>query len=184
MLDDELRLGRVHEGTLHAYHILALIEEHIPATDQLVGSWRIEHGAGVDHGEDLEGNTRWEVRLDEPGDDIGRRALRGDDHVYPRGARLLRQTGDGLLHLLANGHHQIGELVHDEHDVGHQLVPIQAAKLARAYLLVVLLDVAHGAACRLELAVAVVHLDAERIERSHHPTHVGDDSLVGVGQLG
>ena len=104
--------------------------------------------------------------------------------MYACGTRLLGQTGDGLLHLLADGHHQIGELVHDEHDVGHQLVPLQAAELARAYLLVVLLDIAHGAACRLELAIAVVHLDAERIERSHHSTHVGDDRLVGVGQLG
>jgi hypothetical protein len=32
--------------------------------------------------------------------------------------RLLGDTGDKLLHLLADDHHHVGKLVHHHHDVG------------------------------------------------------------------
>ena len=39
----------------------------------------------------------------------------------PDGARLLRQAGDQLLDLLADDHHQVGQLVDDDDDVGQPL---------------------------------------------------------------
>ena len=35
-----------------------------------------------------------------------------------RGAGLLGQAGDMLFHLASGHHHQVGQLVHDDHDVG------------------------------------------------------------------
>ena len=102
----------------------------------------------------------------------------------PCGTCLLRQAGDGLLDLLAYGHHQVGELVDDEHDVGEDLVSVDALEGTGADLLVVLTDVAHGAPCSLQEAVAVVHLDAEGVQRRHDLGHVGDDSTLGIGELG
>ena len=52
---------------------------------------------------------------------------------------------------------------------------------ARSDLLVVLTDVAHGAPCSLQEAVAVVHLDTEGVQRRHDLGHVGDDSALGIG---
>ena len=54
-----------------------------------------------------------EVRLDEAGDDVHRRALRREDEVDADGARLLRQHGERRLHLALHRHHQVGQLVHD-----------------------------------------------------------------------
>ena len=51
--------------------------------------------------------------------------LRGQDQVDAGGARLLRQARDQLLDLLADDHHQVGQLVDDHHDVA-------AASLAAA----------------------------------------------------
>ena len=99
------------------------------------------------------------------------------------GTCLLCQTGDRLLHLLAYGHHEVGELVHDQYDVGQELVPVDAAELPGAYLLVVLLDVAYRTPRILEQVVAVVHLHTEGVEGSDDTLHVGDDRLVGIGEL-
>ena len=42
------------------------------------------------------------------------------------GARLLRQAGDRLLDLAPDRHHQVGELVDDDHDA-RQVAVLQAA---------------------------------------------------------
>jgi hypothetical protein len=47
--------------------------------------------------------------------------LRGQDQVDAGGARLLRQPGDQLLDLLADHHHQVGELVDHDDDVRQAL---------------------------------------------------------------
>ena len=64
----------------------------------------------------LEGDARRNVRLDEAGDHVDRRTLRGEDQVDAGRARLLREARDQLLDLLAGDHHQVGELVDHDHD--------------------------------------------------------------------
>ena len=68
-----------------------------------------------------EGDAARDVRLDHAGDDVRARRLRGDDHVDAGGARLLRDAGDGALHIGRRGLHQIRELVHDDDDEGHAI---------------------------------------------------------------
>ena len=62
-------------------------------------------------------------------------------------------------------------------------MPVDATELPGAYLLVVLLDVAHRTPRILEQVVTVVHLHAEGVEGSDDTLHVGDDRLVSVGEL-
>ena len=45
--------------------------------------------------------------------------MRRQDQVNAGGARFLGQTGDELLDFFAGDHHQVGEFVDDDHDVGH-----------------------------------------------------------------
>jgi hypothetical protein len=68
--------------------------------------------------DDLEGDAGRDVGLDQAGDHIHAGALRGEDQVDARGARLLRQARDELLDLLADHHHQVGQFVDHDDDVG------------------------------------------------------------------
>jgi hypothetical protein len=62
-----------------------------------------------------------DVGLDQAGDHVHRRPLGGQDQVDAGRARLLGQAGDQLLDLLADHHHQVGQLVDDDDDVGQAL---------------------------------------------------------------
>ena len=55
-----------------------------------------------------------DVGLDQSGDDIHRRPLRGEHQVNSRRPRLLRDPGDELIDLLPDDHHQVRELVDDD----------------------------------------------------------------------
>jgi hypothetical protein len=63
----------------------------------------------VDLARHLEGDAGRDVGLDQAGDHVHRRPLRGQDQVDAGGARLLRQARDQLLDLLADDHHHVGE---------------------------------------------------------------------------
>ena len=80
---------------------------------------------------DLEGDARRDVGLDQAGDHVDRRALRGQDQVDAGGARLLRQARDQLLDLLADHHHQVGELVDDHHDQRQGLERLRVVRRER-----------------------------------------------------
>src|SRR5205807_7069726 len=54
--------------------------------------------ARIDLGGHLERDTRRDVGLDEPGNHVHRRPLRGEHQVDPGGACLLRQPCDQLFH--------------------------------------------------------------------------------------
>ena len=95
--------------------------EHVALAEQLLGALLAEDGAAVDLRGDLEGDAGREVRLDRAGDDVDRRALRGEDDVDAGGARHLREALDRAFDVLAGDHHQVGHLVDDDDDVGQRL---------------------------------------------------------------
>ena len=101
----------------HRHAAAGLQVEHVALAQQGLGAHLVENGSGIDLGRDLEGDARGNVGLDQAGDDIDRRALGGQDQVDAGGARLLGQTGDQLLDFFADHHHQIGQLVDDNHDL-------------------------------------------------------------------
>ena len=138
----------------------------------------------------LERDAGRDIRLDQAGDHVHRRALGGQDQVHAGGARLLRQAGDQLLHLLADDHHHVGEFVDDDDDVRQRLQrfggqvrhlrvrPEQrieqrlAGVLGVAHLLVEAAEVAH--ADRGHQLVATLHLGHAPAQGIGGLLHVGD----------
>ena len=179
---DGLHFGRVDEAALQANQVIARRQQHVTAADELVGPASVEDGPAVDLRGHAEGHAAGEVGLDGAGDDVDRRALRGDDQVNADGPRQLRQTCNGHLHLLARRHDQVGKLVDDEHDVRQVAVAVLRIQLAPDKLGVVLLEVA--ALGILEQLVPLVHFEAQRLDGPDHLAVVGDDRLFAVRQLG
>ena len=72
-----------------------------------------------------------DVGLDDAGDDVHARPLRGDDEVDADGAGLLGDAGDRLLDVAGRHHHQVVELVDDDDDVRQPLDTSTVAARAR-----------------------------------------------------
>src|ERR1035437_3840065 len=95
--------------------------EQVAFAQQLVGTHRVENGARVHLGRDLERDAGGDVRLDDAGDDIHARPLGGDDAMDPRGACHLGDARDGHLDVGRRYEHQVGQLVNDHHDIAELL---------------------------------------------------------------
>ena len=91
--------------------------QHVAASQQSLCAGRVENDARVDRRGHREGDARREVGLDQAGDHIHAGPLRGDDQMNAGGARHLRQTADRLFRFVGSQHHQVGQLVDDDHDV-------------------------------------------------------------------
>ena len=85
--------------------------QHVTVTQQCLCPHLIENRARIHLRRNLKRDTARNVGLDEAGDDIDRWALRRQDQMNARRAGLLRQPCDQLLDLLADDHHEIGELI-------------------------------------------------------------------------
>ncbi len=96
-------------------------EEHVAHAQELVGADGVDDDPGVDLGRDAEGDAAGEVVLDRAGDDVDRRPLGGHDEVDADGPGQLGQPADEELDLLGADHHQLGQLVDDDDDVGEGL---------------------------------------------------------------
>ena len=93
-------------------------EQHVAVAQQAFGAHFIQHDAAVGAAGDLEGDPGRQVGLDQAGDDVDGRFLRGEDQVDADGATLLRQANNVLFDFLAGRHHQVGHFVGDDHDEG------------------------------------------------------------------
>ena len=89
--------------------------QHIAVTQQRFGAHLIKNSARINPRRHLKGNARRNIGLDESGNYINGWALCRQNQVNARGARLLRQARDQFLHFLADDHHQIGQLIDDNH---------------------------------------------------------------------
>ncbi len=112
----------------------------------------------------LERDARRDVRLDQAGDDVDRRPLRREDHVHAGGARLLREARDQLLDLLADAHHQVGELVDDDDDERQRLGSGASASPRR---LGTALGVSNGSRIGLPASIASLTLRLKPREVAH-----------------
>ena len=121
---DALNLWRIDKGTLYTDGFSTIAIEHITTTDKLVGTCLVEDGHRVDAGTHTEGDTSWEVSFDITGDDLGRRSLCGDDHVYTHGTCQLSDTCNRLLDLFSSGHDQVTKLIDDHHDIWHVFMSV------------------------------------------------------------
>ena len=121
--------------------------------------------------------SRGDVRLDETGDDVHRRPLRGEHQVDAGRARELRDAHDRVLDVTRGDHHQVGELVddHEQIRVGlqHPLAALGRLHLAAAHGLVEVVDV--PVPVRRQVVVPKIHLSYDPLERLGGPLRVGDD---------
>ena len=113
------------------------------------------------------------LALIRPGDDVDRRALGRQHHVDADGARLLGQAHDRVLDVLALAHHQVGQLVDDDDDVGHAVRRIDARLVEGP-------DVARGGAG--QAPVAALHLVDRPVQRGLGLLGLGDDRHEQVGR--
>ena len=77
----------------------------------------VEDDPAVGERRDREGEPGGDVRLDDPGDDVDRRSLGGDDEVDPDRPRHLGDPADRLLDVAGGHHHEVVQLVDDDEDV-------------------------------------------------------------------
>lgn len=79
-----------------------------------------------------------DVGLHKAGDDIGGRALRGNNEVHTGSAAHLGDAADALFHLFGGGHHKVGQLVDHDDNTRYR-------RLAEAGLVgIVALEIAHA----------------------------------------
>ena len=105
--------------------------EHIAFAEQAFGAVGIDDGARVDLGGEAEAHAGGDVGLDEAGDDVDAGPLRGEHQVDADGAGHLGEAGDGLFDVGAVEHHQVGELVDDDDDVGQRLLVLRLRRGTR-----------------------------------------------------
>ena len=145
-------------------------EQHVALAEQAFGARLVEDDAAVDPLVTAKA-MREGVGLISPVTTSVLGALGGEDEVNARGAPSAPAGRFGVRRP-RRGHHQVGHLVDDQHDVGQRLgcaAPVRS--LGRQ--LVVAGDVAHASLA--EEAVAVIHLQHQPGQRFHHLVHVGDD---------
>jgi hypothetical protein len=89
-----------------------------------------------------------EVRLDDAGEHVHRRALRRQHEMDADGARHLRQRAIGSSHLRPHRKHEVGQLVDEDHDVrqlGQGLAVLPGGRARAVDLSLKPLDVARPA---------------------------------------
>jgi hypothetical protein len=173
-----------HEGTVHrsGAAVPGAMKSMSPWPSRLSAPLLVEDGARIHLGRDLESDAAGNVGLDEAGDDIHRRPLRGDDHVDAGRTRLLCEAGDQFLDLLADHHHHVGELVDDDDDVRHGLRELGAGRPSAVNTRERVRDGRRPSPARCD--PAVVAADVAHAERRHQlvaTLHFRHAPAQGVG---
>ena len=105
---------------------------------------------------DGKGNPARHICLDEAGHNVHGRALRSDDQMDTDGPRFGRQATDRRFHVVGRKHHEIGQLVNDQHEIGQRRRAGLVAVNMVGERVIVGLDIA--VAGILEQAIAALHL--------------------------
>ncbi|SAJ34031.1 Uncharacterised protein [Enterobacter cloacae] len=104
--------------------------EHITHPQQRLCTALVKDSTRVNFTRHGKRDTGRDVCLNKTGDNVYGRTLRCQHQVDARRTRFLCQTRNQLFHFLANGHHQVGELIHQHHDVRqffqHRMLGIHA----------------------------------------------------------
>ena len=170
-----------HKSTLYADRLgyTLRIVEHIALAQQLLCAHCIQYRPGVHTAGYRKCDTRRYVCLDNAGDDIDRRSLRRDHQMYACGSCQLRYPADGILHLVLGYHHEIRQLVYDDHYLRHLLIRQIGALIHTLavlqellYMLIIARYIADSLA--LEHLVALHHLLNSPVESSRRLLGISD----------
>ena len=147
-------------------------EQHIAVSKQVLRAVHIQNDARIERRGDRERDARGNVRLDHAGDDIRPRCLRCDNQVNARGAAQLRNPADGVLHLVLARHHEVGQFVDDDDQLGADLL---ALFLQQPVIGVDFLDIRVG-----EFLIALEHLVDDPVQHARRLFGVGHDRCFHV----
>src|SRR4051794_5149879 len=87
----------------------------------MLSAHRVEHGPRVNSCCYAEADTRREVGFYESGDYVDTGPLGSEYEVHTYRSRHLCQASDAFFHVAALEHHQVGELVDEDQNVGKRL---------------------------------------------------------------
>ena len=117
------------------------------------------------------------LALIRPGHDVDRRALRREHQVDAGGPGQLGDADDRVLDVARRDHHQVGELVDDDQQIGvrrqHALAPRRHLDRAGSHGLVEVVDVAEAEVG--QVVVPLVHLADHPLQRLGRLLRAGDD---------
>ena len=163
--------------------------QEVALADELLGAGLVEDDARVGEARDREREAARHVGLDHTGDHVDRRTLRRDHEVDADGARHLRDAADARLDVARRDHHQVVELVDDDHDERQPLVALAGDRVGvvgRRQLAAVERGVVAGDVADADLGehlVAHVHLAYGPVERVRRLLRVRDDRREEVRQV-
>ena len=161
----------------HRIRVVHGLVKHVATAKELFGTGMVHHRAGVNLRCHLEADTRRQVRLDDPRNDLHGRALRGKHQVDAHGTSLSRQASYGLFNFLAGDHHEVRHFVDNHDDKRHAVAAIFFRNFIRQFtrfkLCVKAADVTH--LCRCQDFRTAVHFVAEPLERLDSNFRLRDD---------
>lgn len=162
MIHDTLDLFCLDENSLETSrrHRACREIQHITTTEEILCPDLIENGSRIDIRCDSEGNTGWDICLDESRDDIDGWSLGREDEVESDGSSLLSNSCDSSFDfLLVPTHHEVSELIDDDNDHGHSILGSDFC--------IVFFEVA----------------DTHRLHCAISSLHLGDSPLQGIERL-
>src|SRR5919204_1700208 len=106
LLDDQRDLFLAHVGALQPLQARSAerLEEHVALAEEALGTRLVEDDARVGLARDGESDPARDVRLDHSRDHVDRRPLCRQYEVDADRPGLLRQSDDGVLHILGRDH--------------------------------------------------------------------------------
>ena len=97
-------------------------EEHIALAEQVLRAAHVNDRPRVSHRGQRERHSGRDVGLDRAGEHVDGRSLCRQHQMDADSSGHLRQAHDVLLHFLLRGHHQVGKLINDDHDMRHAVL--------------------------------------------------------------
>ena len=150
-------------------------KQHITAPQQLLSAAHIQNRPRIHLRRDGQGNPAWNIRLNQPGNNIHRGPLRGNHQMHSSGTGHLGEAADGILHFIRRRHHQVRQLVHNNDYLRHMQhgLPLVIRIIARGRQRIVAGQVPYIAVGKN--FIALEHLGNGPVQRPCRFTRIGDN---------
>ena len=112
-----LMVGNKRPLNPHGFRIADRIKEHIALAQQLFRSVHINDGSGIGTGGHIKGNPARYIGFNQAGDNINRRPLGRNNQMQPGRSGHLRQPANRILNFIGSYHHQIRQLINNNHNL-------------------------------------------------------------------
>ena len=164
----------IHKTALHTlwFHGAGRGKQHIASSQQFLRAGAVQDGTGVDLRRYRKSNSAWNIGFDYTGNNVYGWALCCNNQVHSGGTSHLRQAANGILYFIWRSHHQVRQLINNNHDLRHWL-----------QLYAVLTN--HAIAYHFVISVQVTHVVIRKgfiaIQHFRYRPSQGTGSLSGIG---